>query len=90
MRKKTPKKRQFTVIRGIKNMFRDKLIKTLNRSKTNNKGDKKTIKAIGKIQRQKRLSSEEFRKVYDNVWKEGPEIKYQSPDAWRKPGESGR
>jgi hypothetical protein len=71
-------------------MFRDKLVKTLNRSKTNNKGDKKTAKAIDKIQRQKRLSSEEFRKVYDNVWKEGPKIKYQSPEAWRKPGESGK
>jgi len=71
-------------------MFRDKVIKTLNRSKSNNKKDKKAVKAIIKIQRQKRLSSEEFRKVYDNLWKEGPEIKYQSPDAWRRAGESGR
>ena len=68
-------------------MFKNKL-ETLNRSKINNKEAEKKIKAIGKIQRQKRLSSEEFRKVYDNVWKEGPKIKYQSPDAWIKPGES--
>jgi len=70
-------------------MFRNKLIKTLNHSKTNQK-DKKTKEAIDKIQRQTRLSSEEFWKVYDNLWKDGPTIKYQSPDAWRKPGESGK
>jgi hypothetical protein len=69
-------------------MFKNKL-ETLNRSKINNKEAEKKIKAIDKIQRQKRLSTEEFRKVYDNLWKEGPRIKYQSPDAWRKPGESG-
>jgi hypothetical protein len=71
-------------------MFRDKLVKTLNRSKTNNKKDKKTREAIDKIQRQKRLSTEEFRKIYDTLWKEGPKVKYQSPDEWRKPGESGK
>ena len=71
-------------------MFENKLVKTLSRSKTNNKKDKKTMKTMDKIQRQERLSSEEFQKVYDNVWKEGPRIKYQSPDAWRKPGESGK
>jgi hypothetical protein len=69
-------------------MFKDKLLETLNRSKTNDKEGKKKIKAIGKIQRQKRLSTEEFLKVYDTLWKEGPEVKYQSPDEWRKPGES--
>ena len=71
-------------------MLNNKLVKTLSRSKTNNKKDKKTMKTMDKIQRQERLSSEEFQKVYDNVWKEGPRIKYQSPDAWRKPGESGK
>jgi len=71
-------------------MLQDKLIKTLNRSKTNRKENKKTVKATDKIQRRKRPSSKEFWKLYDNVWKEGPKIKYQSPDAWRKPGESGK
>jgi hypothetical protein len=61
-------------------MFRDKLLETLNRSKTNNKEDEKTINAIDKIQRQERLSSEEFLKIYDALWKEGPKVKYQSPD----------
>jgi len=67
-------------------MFKDKLVKTLNQSKTN-KEDKKTRKAIDKIKRQRRLSSEEFWKLYDDLWKDGPKIKYQSPDAWRKLGE---
>ena len=69
-------------------MLKDKVVKTLNRSETKKKENKKTTKAIDKIQRQKRLSSDEFRKVYDTLWTEGPKIKYQSPDAWRKLGES--
>jgi len=68
-------------------MLKDKVVKTLNRSETKKKENKKTVKAIDKIQRQKRLSSNEFRKVYDTLWTEGPKIKYQSPDAWRKLGE---
>jgi membrane-associated HD superfamily phosphohydrolase len=71
-------------------MFKDKLVETLNRSKTKEKEDKKATKAINKIQRQKRLSSDEFQKVYDTVWKEGPKVKYQSPDAWRKLGEGDK
>jgi hypothetical protein len=70
-------------------MFKDKLTKTLNRTKTSKKENNKTIKAIDKIRGQKRLSSEEFRKVYDTLWTEGPKIQYQSPDAWRRAGESG-
>jgi phage gp16-like protein len=56
-------------------MFRDKILETLNRSKTNDQEDEKTIRAIDKIQRQERLSSEEFLKVYDTLWKEGPKVK---------------
>jgi len=71
-----------------KNVLKDKVVKTLNRPKIKKKEDKKTIKAIDKIQRQKRLSSDEFRKVYETLWTEGPRVKYQSPDAWRRLGES--
>ena len=71
-------------------MFKNKPAKPLNRTETDDKEDKKTVKAVGKTQGTKRLSSEEFRKVYDDLWEEGPKIQYQSPDAWRKPGENGK
>jgi len=71
-------------------MFKDKLLETLNPSKTNDKENRKTKKAINKIQRQRKLSSAEFLKVYDTLWKEGPKVKYQSPDTWRDPEESNK
>jgi hypothetical protein len=64
-------------------MFKDKFFEALRQSKNSETGDNKTIKTLNKIQRRKRLSSEEFLKVYDTLWKEGPPVKYESPDAWR-------
>ncbi|MGZ3634355.1 MAG: hypothetical protein ACXVAJ_08540 [Parachlamydiaceae bacterium] len=46
--------------------------------------DKKIIHAITKIEREKRLSSEEFLKVHDVLRKEGPFVKYQNPNSWNK------
>lgn len=46
--------------------------------------DKKTIQAMAKIDKQKRLSSEEFIKVYDSLWKDGPSVKFQNPDSWER------
>ena len=63
-------------------MFKEKFIELL-KSKNENTQNKQTAKAIDKIKKEKRLSSEEFQKVYDSLWKEGPAIKYQNPNAWR-------
>ncbi|HMK94829.1 MAG TPA: hypothetical protein VK536_05440 [Candidatus Limnocylindrales bacterium] len=71
-------------------MFRDKLLEALNRSKASGEEDKKTIEAIGKIQRQERLSSEEFLKIYETLWKSGPKVKYQGPDIWRNSEENDK
>ena len=68
-------------------MFMDKLLEALKGSKNNDLEDKKTSRALEKMQKQKRLSSDEFFRVYDTLWKEGPTVKYQSPDAWRNFGE---
>jgi hypothetical protein len=62
-------------------MFKDKLIDIL---KSKNCSDERTIHAVTKMEKQKRLSSEEFLKVYATVWKDGPSIKYQNPDSWYK------
>jgi seryl-tRNA synthetase len=59
----------------------DKLLKTL-KSKKNK--DKKIMRAITKMERQKRLSSEEFTKVYNSLWKDGPSVKFQNPDSWER------
>lgn len=65
-------------------MFKDKLLNALKRSKNSEKDEEETLQAIAKIERQKRLSSKEFLKVYDTLWKEGPSVKFQSPDAWNR------
>jgi hypothetical protein len=62
-------------------MFKDKFLEALKQSKNSQTEDNKTIRTLDKIQRQKRLSSEEFLKVHDTLWKEGPSVKHQSPDA---------
>ena len=36
----------------------------------------------------RRLTSEEFLKVHEELWKEGPKVKYLNPDSWVK-SESG-
>ena len=45
-----------------------------------NPADQEMAKAFSKIENQKRLSSQEFRNVYDSIWKAGPSVGYQSPD----------
>jgi hypothetical protein len=63
-------------------MFKDKLIATLKVGECNdNNGDKEIFRTIDKIQRQKRLSSNEFLKVYNLLWKKGPTVLFQNPGA---------
>ena len=37
---------------------------------------------VNKLKEQKKLTSEEFWSVYNSIWQEGPEVKYQNPDKW--------
>jgi hypothetical protein len=63
-------------------MFKDKLLAALKDKKSPYINDDKMMgKAASKIQKQKRLSSSEFLSVYDSLWKEGPAVQYQNPDA---------
>ena len=48
----------------------------------------KMFKAMTKIQKYKRFSSQEFLKIYDAIWQEGPKTFYKNPDNWRKAGDS--
>jgi hypothetical protein len=32
----------------------------------------------------KRLSSEDFLKKADKLWRQGPEVKYKYPDSWQR------
>ena len=69
-------------------MFKTRLLETLKRSQNGNKPDDETLRAMAKIQNHKRLSSQEFLKVYDAIWQEGPKIFYKDPDNWRKSGDT--
>ena len=63
-------------------MFKDKLIAALKvRESRDNNGDKEMFRTLNKIQKQKRLSSIEFLKVYNLLWKKGPKVLYQNPEA---------
>jgi len=62
-------------------MFKDTVIGFLKDKKSiDPNNDKIMVKAANKIQKQKRLSSNEFLSVYDSLWKEGPKVQYQNPD----------
>ena len=62
-------------------MFKDKLIAALKVGEgADNNDDKEMFQTIDKIQRQKKLSSSEFLKVYNLLWKKGPTVLYQNPE----------
>ena len=69
-------------------MFKERLIETLKLSNNSNKQDEETLQAISKIQSHKKLSSEEFLKVYDTIRQEGPKATYHNPDNWRRSGDT--
>ena len=62
-------------------MFKDRVLDAL---KLKNAEDKKTIRAMTKIESRKRLSSDEFLSVYNTLRKDGPTVKYQKPDSWKE------
>ena len=69
-------------------MFKERLLDALKLSQNLDKPDEETLQAIIKIQNRKKLSSQEFLKVYDTLRKEGPKTAYQNPNSWRKVGDT--
>jgi hypothetical protein len=69
-------------------MFKNRLLGTLKHSKNGSEPDDETVRAIANLQEHKRLSSQEFQKVYDTIWQEGPKTEYRNPDSWRKGGDT--
>ena len=60
-------------------MYKRQLLDALKNSNSEN-SDIEIPQVAAKIENQKRLSSEEFLKVQETIWQEGPKIKYPSPD----------
>jgi hypothetical protein len=58
-------------------VFKNRLIDSLKKREME-KCDGEESKAIGKTKNQKRLSSKEFLKSYETLWKEGPAVKYRN------------
>jgi hypothetical protein len=65
-------------------MFTDNILDALKKKQSPTK-DAETQRAVAKMKQRKRLSSEEFLKVYDTLWQQGPTTKYQTPDGWTNP-----
>jgi hypothetical protein len=64
-------------------MFKNRLLEAL-KNKNSSKSDEVISAAAKKIDSQKRLSSQEFLKVHEAIWQEGPRIKYQSIGSMEK------
>jgi hypothetical protein len=58
-------------------VFKNRLIDSL-KNRNMIKNDAEVSVVIGKIEKQKRLSSKEFLKGYEAIWKEGPTVNYQN------------
>jgi hypothetical protein len=69
-------------------MFKERLLDALKLSQSGDKADEETLQAINKIQKHKKLSSQEFLKVYDIIRQEGPKTVYQNPNSWRRLGDT--
>jgi len=44
--------------------------------------DKETLETVDKIGHKKRLSTDEFQKFFDLIWKKGPDSKVVNPNNW--------
>ena len=62
-------------------MFKDRLLEALKHSKNRSKDDDETARAIAKMGSQKRVSSQEFVKIYDTLLHDDPQVKHQTPNA---------
>lgn len=61
-------------------MLKDRLADTL-KNKNKEKPEEEISQAASKIEKQKRLSTQEFQKVYETIWQGGPAVKYHNPGA---------
>jgi hypothetical protein len=58
-------------------VVKNRLIASL-KNRNMEKCDAEVSKAVGKMENQKRLSSKEFLKSYETLWKEGPAVRYRN------------
>jgi hypothetical protein len=72
----------------VKIMFKERLLDALKFSQNGDEPDEETLQAMIKIQKRKKLSSQEFLKVYDTIRQEGPKTAYQNPNSWRRVGDT--
>lgn len=64
-------------------MLKTKVVKELKNS-ISEKPKKIALQVATKKSRQKRLSTQEFLKVYDTMYQPGPQIKYPNPGAFER------
>ncbi len=61
-------------------MFQDLIIRKLQTAQKSSTPDKLARGAMIKLQKQKRLSSQEFLLVQETIWQPGPKINYINPE----------
>jgi len=68
-------KRGRILLRKLREFFKE-------RHKSGELPSPETPKVVAKKRKQKRLTSEEFLRIYEILWEEGPKVKYVNPDGW--------
>ena len=61
-------------------MVKNRLLVVL-KNRNRKKPDGEISQATSKIESQKRLSTQEFLKVYEAIWQDGPSVNYHKPGA---------
>ena len=70
----------------MRKTFEERLLESLKASQKDSKSDDEITQIIAKIEKHEKLTSQEFQKVWETIWKEGPQTTYKDPEGWRKPG----
>jgi hypothetical protein len=60
----------------------EELATVLKRARKDQKLGKELLTAMNKIRKEEHLESNDFMKIYEILWKEGPKVQYKNPDRW--------
>ena len=69
-------------------ILRKELLALLKQARQDKKLGNELLTVMEKIKKEEQLESNEFLKVYEILWKEGPKVKYSAPENWARPGAS--
>ena len=64
----------------------EELSAVLKRAQKDQKLGKELLTVMDKIHKEEHLKSDDFIKLYEILWQEGPKVQYKNPDNWSSYG----